>query len=99
MLRAVLQYLNSFPFAYAFRQNTGKLPDPKTGRWISFGCPGSADVLAVCAGTFVAVECKSSIGTLRPGQKAWGARITRKGGLYIVARSVRDVEEALRGEP
>lgn len=59
----------------AWRNNTGALPDPHTGRWVHFGlAPGSADIIGIRTveitpemvgqrvGVFVSIEVK------RPGQ-------------------------------
>lgn len=77
---------------YCWRNNTGKLPD-KSGRWVSFGCRGSADILGVVNGKFIAVECKAGRNDLSAEQKLWRDRVQEKGGIYILARSTDDLEE------
>lgn len=90
----ILRYLNSRPDVYAWRNQSGATR--VQGRFLRFGCPGSADILGVWApGRFLAVEVKAERGVLSPGQRAWGARVQRYGGLYVVARSVADVVQAL----
>lgn len=86
--------------AMAWRNNTGSLPDPRTGRMISFGLPGSSDVLGVLpGGRFLAVETKHPrTGGQTDQQRAFQAAIEARGGLYILARSWSDVATRLRAE-
>ena len=83
-----------------WRNNTGKLPDHR-GRWISFGCPGSADILAVVQnratglGVLVGIECKTKRGRVTVVQQAWGRRLSELGGVYVVARCAEDAVVAV----
>jgi hypothetical protein len=66
-------------------------------RWVSFGKKGSADILGCLPdGKFLAVETKSPRGRLSPEQSAFLEKIRGMGGLAIVARSFRELDEALR---
>lgn len=87
----VLNYLDTQRHRiYAWRNQTGQL-----GR-IRFGCPGSADIIAVMApGLFVGIEVKTPEGKQSPGQKAWAKRVENLGGLYWLVRSVEDVIDYL----
>lgn len=79
-----------------WRNNTGSLQDP-SGRWIQFGLVGSSDLLGILApgGQLLAIEVKSETGKLSKEQRAFGEMVERFGGVYVVARSVADVESAL----
>lgn len=46
-------------------------------------------------GRFIGVECKSSTGRQSPAQKQMEEAIRRRNGIYILARSIDDVEKAL----
>ena len=46
-------------------------------------------------GRFVGVECKAPGGRQSPAQKAMEEAITRGNGIYILARSVEDVQKGL----
>lgn len=91
-----------------WRNNTGKLPSRDGRRWISFGCPGSADVMVVVRhhatglGVLVGVECKTKRGRVTEIQRAWGSRLAELGGVYVVARCVEDavaiVDQVAKGE-
>lgn len=83
-----------------WRNNTGKLPDPKTGRWVVFGlCKGSSDIIGICPdGRFLAVECKSGTGALSPEQRNFIAVVNQRGGRAGVARTVGDALQ-IAGQP
>lgn len=79
---------------YAWRNNSGAYKTPD-GRYIRFGEPGAADILALHPGSngrLIAIECKSTTGRQKPEQRAWEAKIRQYGGVYILARSVDDLE-------
>jgi len=92
-----------------FRNNCGKLPDPRTGRWIEFGVgnPGGGDLLGWRTVTvtpemvgqkvaqFVSLEVKTATGRVRPEQERWRQVVQQAGGVAAVVRSVEDAERAL----
>lgn len=57
--------------------------------------PGSADIIGVYNGQFVAIECKMPGEVLAPAQMAWSAWVTAAGGVTWVARSLQDIEALL----
>jgi len=91
-----------------FRNNTGTLPDPRTGRPVQFGLArGSADLIGWRTiiitpemvgqriAVFTSIEVKTTTGHLTPAQQAWMGTVRTAGGIAGVARSVRDAEEIL----
>lgn len=65
-------------------------------RPVQFGVPGQADLTGILAGGFrIEIECKGPKGRQSDDQKNYQAMVERFGGLYVLARSVEDVEEAL----
>ena len=74
-----------------WRNNTGVLNDAN-GRPIKFGlCKGSADLIGIAKdGRFLAVECKTRTGRVRPEQELFIAAVQKAGGRAGVARSVQD---------
>lgn len=75
------------------RNNSGSLPDPKTGRWIKYGVgsPGGSDLIGWNKeGRFCAVEVKVPKGRVRPEQVQFIAAVRRGGGYAGIARSVED---------
>ena len=67
------------------------------------GCPDRVGIFRADdgAGKFVAIELKSDIGSQREEQRAAQRAIESLGGIYVLARGVRDVEARLvpRKEP
>ncbi len=71
------------------------------GFYVKFSEPGAADLQGLQAphGRFFGIECKREIGgKLSEAQIRWGENIKNHGGLYIVARSVEEVQLALGPE-
>lgn len=91
-----------------FRNNTGTLPDPRTGRPIQFGLArGSADLIGIkqvtitpdmvgqTIGVFTSIEVKTPTGRVTPQQRNWLTMVRKLGGIAGVARSIRDANEIL----
>lgn len=91
-----------------FRNNTGTLPDPRTGRPIQFGlAKGSADLIGIkqvtitpdmvgqTIGVFTSIEVKTPTGRVTPQQRNWLAMVRKLGGIAGIARSIRDANEIL----
>lgn len=91
----VLKALKAHPaVAWCERQNSGAAN--VGGRFIRFGWLGCSDVLGQLRdGRFLAVECKSPTGKLRPEQSLFLERINGAGGIGFMARDVHDVLRAL----
>lgn len=92
---ALCEVLKAHPaVAWCERQNSGAAN--VGGRFIRFGWPGCSDVLGQLRdGRFLAVECKSPTGKLRPEQSLFLERINGAGGVGFMARDLRDVFAAL----
>ncbi len=86
-----------------FRNQVGSLPDPRTGRLVTFGLArGSADLIGwrtVTIGpehiglrlaVFTSIEVKTPAGRVGPEQSAWLDVVSGAGGLAGVARSTID---------
>ena len=91
------------PEARIFRNQVGSLPDPRTGRLVTFGLArGSADLIGwrtitvtqAMVGTrlaiFTSIEVKVPTGRVRPEQQAWLEAVIQAGGVAGIARSVED---------
>lgn len=63
-----------------------------------FSEKGSADILGIWDGYFLAIECKSKKGKLSDHQDAWLKVMASLGAICIVARSLDDVIMALGSE-
>jgi hypothetical protein len=103
VVAAVLSWLRWCPHvAMAWRQNTGAVrfrADNGQDRFVRFGMAGVSDIIGwTNGGRFIAIECKSATGRLRPEQAGFLDALNRSGGIGILARSVNDVEARFRHE-
>lgn len=86
-----------------FRNQTGALPDPRTGRLVTFGLArGSADLIGWRTlvvtpemvgqriAVFTSIEVKTPTGRLAPAQQHWLHAVRTAGGVAGVVRSVAD---------
>jgi hypothetical protein len=79
---------------FAWPNNTGAVQvDGK--RFVRFGRKGSPDILGILpGGRILCVECKSKRGRQTAEQKDFEAEVTRRGGVYVLARGFEDLENA-----
>jgi len=70
------------------RINTGMAMDPRTGRAVRFGTPGSPDIRITMGGRSIAVELKSATGRQSVEQKRWQAAFESAGGVYLLVNDV-----------
>ena len=92
LTKTILQYLR-FNGVCCWRQNNAAIYDAakQTFRANSVGMKGVADVLGVMKdGRFIAIEIKTT-DKQSEEQKEFEQEITKRGGVYVVARSVDDV--------
>jgi hypothetical protein len=95
--------LGTSPNLRLFRNQVGSLPDPRTGRLVTFGLArGSADLIGwrtITIGpehigqrlaVFTSIEVKTPTGRVRPEQQAWLSVVQGAGGFAGIARSVGD---------
>jgi VRR-NUC domain len=93
---AILLRFGNDPRCRLWRTNSGRLPDPKTGRWVQFnfeGCPDLCGFLK--GGRAFYIEVKRPGGKLSPAQVAFRNIAIHWGALHVVALSPEDVEAAL----
>ncbi len=104
--------LGTRPDARLFRNQVGSLPDPRTGRLVTFGLArGSADLIGWRTivvtpdmvgrrlAVFTSIEVKTPTGRVRPDQQAWLGVVRKAGGIADIARSVPDAELVLSNLP
>jgi len=92
---AILEALAWVPNVVAWRNNAGA----RKGGRLRYGLAnGAADIIAIVgpAGRFLAIEVKGPKGRLSTQQEEWGSIVEMHGGVYVVAKSVADVMNALR---
>jgi len=89
--RAILEYLAARR-VFAWRNQAHPVP----GRTFT-GLAGAPDIIGILPdGRFLGIEVKSETGRLSKFQREFQKRCELAGGVYIVARSVRDVERGLK---
>ena len=94
VLNSCLRYLEARNI-FHWRNNTGAVQIAH-GRFMRFGKKGSSDIIGVLPdGRFLAIETKSIKGRLSPEQKAFIEKVRGLGGVAILARSLRELDEAL----
>ena len=101
--------LGLLPDVRLWRNNSGKLPDPRTGRWVQFGVasPGGSDLIGYRSITitpdmvgqrvavFTAIEIKTATGRATPAQKHFIEHIAKAGGIAAIVRSVAEAQRIL----
>lgn len=86
--------LGADPAGAWFRNNVG-LADQR-GHQVRYGLGnGSADLVGLFRGVFVAVEIKTETGRQSPDQRRWQALVEGKGGVYAIVRSEDDARALL----
>jgi hypothetical protein len=103
--------LGKLPWVRFFRNNVGRLPDPRTGRWIEFGVGGKGagdligwrtitvtpEMVGQPIAQFVSLEVKTASGRVRPEQENWKRVVERCGGVAAVVRSEEDALRIIAG--
>lgn len=80
-----------------WRQNTG-MARMGPRRMVRFGVPGQADLTGILPGGIrLEIEIKTNFGQQTTEQRNYQRMIERFGGVYVLARSVEDVWEAIGG--
>jgi hypothetical protein len=101
--------LGLLPDLRLWRNNSGKLPDPRTGRWVQFGVasPGGSDLIGYRSVTitpdmvgqrvaiFTAIEVKTATGRPTPAQQHFIDHIRAAGGIAAIVRSVAEAERVV----
>lgn len=95
LVHDILEAWGHHPRLRIARVNTGAAR--LGGRVVRFGVPGTADIVGLLApsGRMVQIECKTATGKQREAQRTMERVVTAMGGLYILARSVADVDAVL----
>lgn len=97
----ILRWLNFQKDVYAFKINTVGVYDQAKGVYRTNRNPflirGTADILGLAYGRFIAIECKTpkTIKNVSDNQKAFLMKIVQMGGYGLVACRLDDVVEWL----
>lgn len=84
---------------FIWRNNSGAYKPANSNSYVVFGKKGSPDIIGLTPhGRFIGVECKRPGGKgLEPHQEAFRDKVEANNGLYILARSLDDLE-AMKAE-
>ena len=94
VLRACLDYLR-LRGHFVFRVNNGACKTERGGFVRFTDILGLPDIIGILPdGRFLGVECKSKTGKQTDWQKIFEKDTTERGGVYVLARSVEDLQEA-----
>lgn len=102
LVNAVISYINARG-GFAWKNQSGTLP--VGNRFVHVGTRGLPDVVGVwptvnveadIVGQLIAVEVKTGTGRLTRQQIVMHEELRKRGALVIVARSIVDVENALK---
>jgi hypothetical protein len=95
VVHAVLEAWGAHPRLRIWRNNTGGAM--YGDRFVKFGMNGAPDIMGVMSpsGRFVGIECKAPGKKQSADQIAWEAMFRAMGGVFVLARSVVDVDRVL----
>jgi len=88
--RAILDYL-AMRRHFFFRCNTGAYKT-EHGSYVRYGTKGAPDIIVVANSNMIGIEVKTPKGILSDDQAAFGEALKAAGGIYLVARSIDDVQ-------
>jgi len=92
----ILRTFGTLPWLRIYHRTVGvfrAIDSPR--RIVKVGEPGQADLWAFVNGLHIEIEVKSPTGRQSKDQKNWQATVEKHGCVYILARSVQDVWDAL----
>lgn len=100
VLRGVLAYLHSDPRVLVWRSNSGAAMLPGKGgkpQPVRFGVRGQADItgLVRASGRRLEIEVKRPGGKQTPEQADFERLVADAGGLYLLVRSIEELQTAL----
>lgn len=64
-------------------------------RYMQFGISGAPDIVAIVKGIYVGIEVKRETTKQTEAQAVFERRVTRAGGIYILARKLEEVEKII----
>lgn len=91
--RQILEFLETLPDCFAWKQNTVGAPSGSGGYRLAksrFIFRGVSDILGVFRGRAIAIEVKTRVGKVSPEQEMFMENIRNHGGFAFVARSLDD---------
>ena len=94
--KSIGQWLQVYKFFF-WKTTSNGFFDTKTKRFRKHVSPfvknGAPDFIVVHQGYFIGIEVKSPVGRMSESQKEFMHDLRKAGGIYILARSIDDVEK------
>ena len=95
LVKEILIEFGSKPYVRLWANNTGAVATKN--RYVKFGLKGSSDIIGILnTGQFIGIEVKTGKSKQSPGQIAFQNMLEKFGGVYILARSTKDVQVSIR---
>ncbi len=96
LVAAILIRFGARPDLRLWKNATGVAASLDGERLMRFGLRGSADILGIMAptGLLVAIEVKTGAAKQSECQRRFAEMVRKFGGIYIIARTLGDVEKA-----
>jgi hypothetical protein len=84
---------------FHYRNNAGGMSGKHKGKpwFVKFGKVGMPDIVAVFKGRYIGIEVKGPKGFQSRVQTEFQVELEKAGGIYILARSIEDVQKAFVG--
>lgn len=95
LMKLTLIQLSKIPLTRAWANHTGVARSMDGKRIIKYGLVGSADILGISNGKFIAAEIKIGKDKQRDEQIAFQKMIESNGGLYFLIRSENDINKMM----
>lgn len=92
---SILQWLSLMKI-FHYRQNTGALKTEK-GSFVRFGVPGATDIVCIALGIYIGIEVKDHKGKQSELQKEFQRAVEAAGGVYLLVRSLEEVQGFFKG--
>lgn len=83
--KEILDYLEGRG-VFHWRNNTGRRGN------VSYGYPGSPDIICIYRGRFIGIEVKDDTGVMSDAQKEFMRRCIDNGGTYLLARDLATIK-------
>ena len=90
--KTILDYLR-YRKVFCWKQNTVGIYKQSTGSYIPSQSVGAPDIFAVKNGKVFGIEVKTKTGKQSDNQKNFQQDFEKAGGIYLVARSIEDVQK------
>ncbi|MHC1728040.1 MAG: hypothetical protein AB9866_18900 [Syntrophobacteraceae bacterium] len=90
----IIQFLRYDRYGFYWRNNTGTARKGKC--YVKFGLKGSADIIGLHQGRFVAIECKDKGKGIEEDQIKFQQEVERAGGIYYLANDFDKFEQWYR---